>query len=297
MRPLRFWAFGMLELRGVLASGAVGRVSLEPSSQVPLANPMTPDGKAPKTGRPPQPMSGDEPSGAVQASSPGALDAFLRQVAATPRRGPTGARGRLIFALDATGSREPTWDQAMRIQSAMFTETRDLGGLEVQLCFYRGVAEFNASPWCGEARELLGLMTRVRCAAGLTQIARVLSHALDETARRQVNALVFVGDCVEEDADQLAGLAGQLGLRGLPAFVFQEGHDPLAEHSLRQIARLSGGAYAPFDAGSPQVLRDLLGAVAVYAAGGRKALADFGRSRGGAVLQLTHQMTRPGGEG
>jgi hypothetical protein len=205
-------------------------------------------------------------------------------------------RGRLIFALDATASREPTWDQAMRIQSAMFTETRDLGGIEVQLCFYRGVIEFEASPWCTDARELLGIMSRVRCAAGLTQIGRVLAHAIDETARRRVNALVFIGDCVEENPDALAGLAGQLGLTGLPAFVFQEGGDPHAERALRQIARLSGGAYAPFDARSPQVLRDLLSAVAVYAAGGRKALEQYGRSRGAAVLQLTRQLATGGGD-
>ncbi len=221
------------------------------------------------------------------------MAAFLRQVAATPRRGV--GRGRLIFALDATASREPTWDQAMRIQSAMFTETRDLGGLEVQLCYYRGVAELSASPWCTDARELLGLMSRVRCVAGLTQIGRVLAHALDETARGRVNALVLVGDCMEEGPDGLAALAGRLGLLGLPAFVFQEGGDPLAERSLRQIARLSGGAYAPFDVRSPQVLRDLLSAVAVYAAGGRKALAQFGRSRGGAVAQLTHQVAPQAG--
>jgi hypothetical protein len=254
---------------------------------------MTPDGKDPGAGRPPQPTPGDR-SRPVQGGTQGALDAFLRQVAATPRLGPTGVRGRLIFALDATASREPTWDQAMRIQSAMFTETRDLGGLEVQLCFYRGTLEFSASPWCGEARELLGLMAKVHCAAGLTQIGRVLTHALDEAARGRVNALVFIGDCVEEGPDELAGLAGRLGLLGLPVFVFQEGRDPLAERCFRQVARLSGGAYAPFDAKSPQVLRDLLAAVAVYAAGGRKALAQFGHARGGAVLQLTHQVAQPG---
>jgi hypothetical protein len=266
-----------------------------------LHAPMTSDPR--KTGQPPQPTPGDARVGSagdgadrqLRDTDAGAVDAFLRQVAAIPRRAPAGARGRLIFALDATASREPTWDQAMRIQSAMFTETRDLGGLEVQLCYYRGVLDFSASPWCLEARELVGLMSGVHCAAGLTQIGRVLDHALDEAARGRVNALVFIGDCVEESADALAGLAGRLGLQALPAFVFQEGGDPVAERCFRQIARLSGGAYAPFDARSPQVLRDLLSAVAVYAAGGRKALAQFGRSRGGAVLQLTHQV--PGGGG
>ncbi|TCT21268.1 VWA domain-containing protein [Thiobaca trueperi] len=228
------------------------------------------------------------------ASNASAVNAFLRQVATTPKAGPAGGRGRLIFALDATASREPTWDQAAQIQSNMFVETRDLGGLAIQLCFYRGFEEFEASDWCQDADTLLKRMNRVVCAAGLTQIGRVLQHALDEAARERVNALVFVGDCMEENRDRLAGLAGQLGLLGVPAFVFQESRDPEAEHCLRDIARLSGGAWCPFDVNSPHLLRDLLSAVAVYAAGGRRALEQYGQSRGGAILQLTHQMTRKG---
>jgi hypothetical protein len=227
------------------------------------------------------------------SASPAEVDAFLRKVAATPARPATGRRGRLIFAMDATASREPSWDRAAGIQSEMFRETRDLGGLEVQLCHYRGFEEFDASAWCASADELLPLMTRVRCAAGLTQIHRVLSHAAAEAERGRVDALVFVGDCAEESLDRLADDAGRLGLLGVPAFVFQEGRDPAAERALREIARLSGGAWCPFDASSPKVLKDLLSAVAVFAAGGRKALTDFGRARGGAVLQLTRQI---GGE-
>ncbi len=224
----------------------------------------------------------------------GDVGTFLRQVAATPRQGPAGTRGRLIFAMDATASREPTWDQAAQIQSAMFADTRALGGLEVQLCYYRGFREFDASDWIGDSPSLLKRMNRVFCAAGLTQIGRVLEYAIAEAGRGRVNALVFVGDCMEEDRDRLADLAGQLGLLGVPAFVFQEGRDPVAERSFRDIARLTGGAWCPFDSRSPGLLRDLLGAVAVYAAGGRPALARYGQERGGAVLQLTHQMTRSG---
>lgn len=207
-----------------------------------------------------------------------------------PKRTPAGERGRLIFAMDATASREPSWDRAADIQAAMFQETNDLGGLDVQLVYYRGFQEFEDSPWCSSADQLLPRMTAVSCAAGLTQIGRVLEHSLAQAKRQRVNALVFVGDCVEESLDGLAGRAGKLGLLGVPAFVFQEGREATAERALKEIARLSGGAWCPFDASSPQTLRDLLSAVAVYAAGGRKALADFGRRRGGAVLRLTQQV-------
>ena len=220
------------------------------------------------------------------------IDAFLRQVATLSRVKRTGRRGRLIFAMDATASRERTWDRASRIQSQMFQATAALGGLEIQLCFYRGYREFETSPWFTDTGALQRQMTAVSCAAGYTQIERILAHTLEETRNKRVNALVFVGDCMEEDSDRLGHLAGQLGALGFPGFVFQEGDDPIAERSFREIARLSKGAYCRFDASSASQLRDLLSAVAVYASGGRQALERFGKERGGIALQLTHEIER-----
>ncbi len=218
------------------------------------------------------------------------VDAFLRKVAATPSVHVAGERGRLIFAMDATASREPTWDRASHIQAEMFKETAALGGLEIQLAYYRGFGEFSTGPWIADAEAMLKRMTGVFCLAGQTQIAKVLNHAIKESKRKKVNALVFVGDSLEEDIDRLGHLAGKLGLLGLPCFMFHEGNDAIAANAFRQIARLSGGAYCPFDANSPQQLRDLLSAVAVYAAGGRKALSDYSSKHGGVVRQLTHQI-------
>ena len=224
------------------------------------------------------------------SSSSGEVDAFLRKVALAPAVHKAGERGRLIFAMDATASREPTWDRACHIQGEMFKETAALGGLEIQLVYYRGFGECRASPWVANSNDLLKRMTGVMCLAGHTQIGKVLKHALKEAKNKKVGALVFVGDSIEEDIDRLGHLAGELGLLGLPSFMFHEGQDPLARMAFQQIARLSGGAYSPFDATSAQQLRDLLSAVAVYAAGGRKALADYGDRKGGVVRQLTHQV-------
>lgn len=215
---------------------------------------------------------------------------FIDKLAVTPVTRAAGERGRLIFAMDATASRGPTWDRAAQIQAEMFTETAALGGLDIQLAFYRGFFEFTATPWLSDADALLKRMTAVSCLAGQTQISRIFQHTIEETQRRRVNALVFVGDCMEEDADQLGQFAGQLGLLGVPVFVFHEGFDPVAAHAFRQIAQLSRGAYCRFDAGSAQQLRDLLSAVAVFAAGGRKALEDYSQRKGGVTLQLTHQI-------
>ncbi|MCI0598436.1 MAG: VWA domain-containing protein [Beijerinckiaceae bacterium] len=237
-------------------------------------------------------MKDKDTSRLPEKSARRAIDSFLRQVASLPTLKPGGQRGRLIFALDATASREPTWDQACRIQARMFTETASLGGLDIQLCYYRGFQEFEATAWLHEPDALLRHMTAVHCLGGYTQIDKVLSHAVEEGRATRVHALVFVGDCMEEDSDRLCHRAGELGILGIPAFVFQEGGDQVAERVFRQIARLSNGAYCRFDSSSPRQLRDLLSAVAVYAAGGRAALDDFSRQRGGIVLQLSHQVRK-----
>lgn len=223
-------------------------------------------------------------------SSPSDVEAFLQKVASTRSPKAPGKRGRLIFGMDATASRQPMWDRAAAIQGQMFSETTALGGLELQLAYYRGFGEFKASNWLVDGEKLLKLMTTVFCLAGETQIEKLLAHAIRETRNEKVNALVFIGDCVEEDVDKLGALAGQLGLLGLPVFMFQEGDDPVATFAFGQIAKLSGGACCRFDASSAHVLRDLLSAVAVFAAGGRPALEHFSSKHGGEVLRLANML-------
>jgi hypothetical protein len=216
---------------------------------------------------------------------------FLDRLAKTPVVKAAGERGRLIFALDATASRQPTWDRACQLQGDMFRETAGLGGLEIQLCFYRGYGEFSFSPWYTRSADLLKRMTSVFCLGGLTQISKVLRHTIKETKKRKVQALVFIGDSMEENVDALSHLAGQLGILGVPVFLFHEGNDRAAAHAFQQIARLSNGACCPFDSNSAGQLKELLGAVAVFAAGGRRALEDFSKGKSGPVAQLTHQIT------
>ncbi|MBV1799332.1 VWA domain-containing protein [Siccirubricoccus sp. G192] len=222
-----------------------------------------------------------------------AVAAFLKRVESLPQVRPaSGRRGRLVFAIDATASRQPSWDRACQLQGEMFLATGDLGGLAVQLAYYRGFLEFAATPFLTDAAELARRMTGVHCLGGQTQILRVLDHALAETRRERVHALVFVGDAVEEPVDPLCHLAGQLGLHGTPVFVFHEGGNRLAGEAFRQMAKVSGGAYAPFDSAAAGALRDLLRAVAVYAAGGRQAL---GRLPGAAAQRIAGQLPAPKG--
>ena len=214
------------------------------------------------------------------------VSAFVEAARRTPA--PTqGTRGRLIFALDATMSRQPTWDLAQALQGKMFQVAAGLGGLDVQLVYFRGLNECRASNFVSGGQGLAELMGRIQVRGGETQIRKVLVHARDEAKRAKVGALVFVGDAMEENPDRLAALAGELALLGVKAFMFQEGRDPAAQRTFSEIARLTGGAYSAFDAGASARLEALLRAAAAYAAGGHAALAREAGSDPAARLLLS----------
>jgi hypothetical protein len=236
------------------------------------------------------PMQTTEPARQPQTTSSRAdIDAFLGQARALGPAAKSGERGRLVFALDATMSRQPTWDQACQLQAEMFREAAAVGGLDLQLVYYRGLAECRASGWIAQPERFGELMSRIDCRGGPTQIAKILAHARRENKRFRVGALVFIGDAMEESLDELCKGAGELGLRGVPAFMFQEGDDPTCEHAFREIARLSRGAYCRFAPGAAHELAELLRAAAAYAAGGMKALAAL-RERSNYAARLIEQM-------
>lgn len=207
-------------------------------------------------------------------SDPGEIEAFLRQARALAAGG-KGA-GRLVLALDATMSRQPTWDLACTLQGQMFDAVGKAGKLNVQLVYFRGLGECRASKFVTDTSALKGLMGRIDCRGGTTQIGKVLSHALKETSAAKIDALVYIGDAMEENIDELADKAARLGLLGVPAFVFQEGRDAAAEKAFKEIARLSKGAWFRFDRSAADTLSKLLSAVAVFATGGVKALEARG---------------------
>ncbi|MEJ1158764.1 VWA domain-containing protein [Prosthecomicrobium sp. N25] len=237
-------------------------------------------------------VTGRGDAGVAPRSGNGEIEAFLDSVARTV---PAAGAGRLIFALDATMSRQPTWDLATELQAEMFDEALKAGGLAVSLVYFRGLGECRASRWVSDSAALKSMMARIDCRAGHTQIGRVLTHAVETARENRVAALVYVGDAMEENPDDLAAAAGELALLGVRTFLFQEGHDPVAERTFREIARVTGGAHVRFEPGAARRLGELLRAVAAYAAGGLKALTALsGRGGEGARLLIA---AMPGGGG
>lgn len=247
------------------------------------------------SGEPIKPRGGD----AVPAQADGALPqaststsediaAFVAKARALSPHAP-GAKGRLIFALDATMSRQPTWDMACTLQGDMFREAAALGSLDIRLVYYRGFNECRATGWISDSTKLATLMSKIDCRGGDTQIGKVLSEARREAIASGVRAVVFVGDAMEERIDELCTTAGELGMLKVPVFLFQEGDDAVAERAFREIARLTGGAWCRFDPGAAAQLRELLRAAAAYAVGGREALLELAKGASGAA-RLIGQM-------
>ncbi len=212
------------------------------------------------------------------SSEPSDITNFLTQAEKLSKNGV--GRGGLVFALDATMSRQHTWDQAQHIQAEMFDAVGTSGGLDIQLVYFRGFGECRASRWVGDTVVLRDLMSGIDCRGGRTQIGKVLSHVRKEAGKKnplnpdrsRVDAMVYVGDAMEEDIDIPCDKAGELGLLGVPCFMFQEGHDDATERGFREIAKLTNGAFIRFGAGSAASLAKLLKAVASFVSGGRTAL-------------------------
>ena len=223
----------------------------------------------------------------AQTPASTSVDAFLEAARGVPAT--RAARGRLIFALDATMSRQTTWDMAATLQGKMFEVAATTGGLDVQLVYFRGLAECRVSRFVGDGAGLAQMMSNIQVQGGQTQWRRALTHARDEARRAKVGALVIVGDAMEENPDALATLAGELALLGVKIFAFQEGVEEIARRTFQELARLTGGAYSSFDAGSSKCLTSLLKAAAAYASGGRAGLAVAARQDGEA-LKLLRQM-------
>lgn len=235
------------------------------------------------------PQKSKSESAVTNPSSASDVAAFLKSA----KSAGGGNSGRLIFSMDATMSRQGTWDRACSIQGDMFSSIDDVAKLSVQLVYFRGFGECRASKWVNNSAELGDLMTRIDCRGGQTQIGKVLSHANRETKKGRVAALVFIGDAMEENIDSLCRHAGELGLKGMKMFMFLEGSDPIAESAFRELARLTGGAFMRLGSNSAKDLSQLLSAVAVYASSGQKALEMRLKTNGDRNSLLLLEQMKP----
>jgi hypothetical protein len=173
-----------------------------------------------------------------------------------PSGTPALPRARVIYGVDATGSRSAAWKVACDLQAQMFREAGAAGTLNLQLVYYGG-SSCRASRWATSGEQLAQWMDKIQCEAGMTQIERILRHSLAEHAKAPIQAIAFIGDAVEEQVDVLAGLAGRLGAAGVPLHMYQEGDDVAVRKAFRLLALRSGGTYSAFNPAIPETIERL----------------------------------------
>jgi hypothetical protein len=200
----------------------------------------------------------------------------------------TGApsRPRLVFAVDATASREPAWTAARQVTDALVKALP--GELDVALAVHGGSRVHTFTAFTNDARTLRDLAAGVECHAGLTRLLPILAASLK---RQAVRVVIYIGDVFEESLPQGRQLADQMGALGIKLIVLHDTADRGARRDAEvfwDLAKRTGGCVLPFDASASGRLRDILSAVAVYAVGGEKLLRERQHALPGAVALLEH---------
>jgi hypothetical protein len=211
--------------------------------------------------------------------------------------------GRLIMALDLTGSREQSLKQAHIATASMFDTIKALGAVIVKLVYFRGGfllghGECRASGWHDNPDILCRAMRRLSCKTGYTQIARVLRLALAE--RETAAGVVYIGDHCEDDPGELHELARALGRKSIPLFMFHEiadydGRSLEARPIFEDMADASAGGYVEFKPDSGAVLKEILANVAAFAAAGAEGVRQSPRATTPEGKQLQNRLLLPPG--
>lgn len=203
--------------------------------------------------------------------------------------GPTGeipvlpvVRARLLFAFDATASREWAWEGSKKVTDALFEVLP--GKLDVALAVHGGSRVHTYTRYFTEAGRLRDRAARIRCETGETRLLDILARVTQETPAAEV--VVYIGDAFEESKPKASRLADRLKAQGTRVIILQDGCDGETADVFANIAARSGGALLPFDLSSLERLRELLGAVAVLAVGGEKLLEAKRETLPGALLLL-----------
>lgn len=208
-------------------------------------------------------------------------------------------RPRLVFAFDATASREPAWGAARQLQDSLLAALP--GELEVALAVHAGSRVTLFSDFTSNASELRDQAAGVRCAAGITRLLDILDRAVK--LKPAPSVVVYVGDVFEESRRRALRLADDLLLRGTRVIILHDtGHPGGASRRVsvlpgddvfNELAERTGGAVLPFDITALPSLRELLQAVAVLAVGDVELLQKKQATMPAAKLLLENLGSKP----
>jgi hypothetical protein len=186
---------------------------------------------------------------------------------------PRAGRPRLVFAIDATASRQPAWEAARTTTDALFQALP--GQLDVALAVHGGSRVKLFTEFVSEPAALRDQASSVRCEAGMTRLVEIMERCRDAS---DVKVLVYIGDVFEEGLEEAEQAATALRLRGTRVIVLHDRAQALqldaSAEAFQRIAQFTQGAVLPFDPSAVTALRALLEAVATLAVGGIKLLQE-----------------------
>jgi len=190
-------------------------------------------------------------------------------------------RPRLVFAVDATASREATWRSAQQITNKMFGVIPD--ALDVALAVHGGGDVHTFTAFSADVGEFGKRAAAVTCRSGTTRLGDIMTRTLEAGG---VRVMSYIGDAFEEDVDEVLDLAARFRLRGIQAVMLADGADGDTLAVFEQIAERTGGAVLDFRSGDLDLMGELLAGVASLAIGGRRLLEA--QTTAGARLLITH---------
>ena len=194
-------------------------------------------------------------------------------------------RPRMVFGIDATASREHAWDTARTVTDSLFSAAP--GGIEVALAAHGGNRLSLFTGFHTDVAPLRRAAAAITCEKGMTRLLDMAEATLQHPG---VRALVYVGDCFEEDPLRAMVLADRMRLRGIRLVVLHDLSSAAREdaHFFAVMAARTGGLVLPFDAASLDALRDVLASLAAYVAGGTALLRARSTASPASKLLLAH---------
>jgi hypothetical protein len=221
-----------------------------------------------------------------------ALDKIRAARPAKPQAGTQAApvparRPRLVFAVDATASRQATWDSAKQITDRMFDAIP--GALDVALAVHGADQVHTWTEFGADVARFRAQAAAVRCESGHTRLCELMQRTLDAGG---VKVMSYIGDAFEESPDEAFALADRCKLRGIKLVILADQADAPTLRVFRELADRTGGALLDFRSGELDLMGEVLGAVAALAIGGRKLLES--KRTAGARLLLSHLSDQDG---
>ncbi len=179
---------------------------------------------------------------------------------------PIDENKKIAFLFDATGSRNPTWEEAQKWQEEIINEFASAGA-EVGIVVHRG-GKVKDVGWFTNGNDAKSAMSEITCETGLTQIAHGLKVCTEGPDNKPPKAIIMIGDAYETEDEDYNKVAQELKKKNIPVHAFfEEGGTTRGKDVYDKISKITGGVFK--ELGPDMQLKDLVRTLFVYSIEGK----------------------------